>query len=41
MKINRLTLIALGALALALVSSQLVAQTSRSQDAQDNLLLED
>jgi len=32
MKINRLTSIALAALALALVSSQLVAQTSYSQE---------
>jgi hypothetical protein len=37
MKINRLTSIALAALALALVSSQLVAQTSHSQGTQDNL----
>jgi hypothetical protein len=36
MKINRLTSIALAALALALVGSLLVAQTSHSQDAQDN-----
>jgi hypothetical protein len=36
MKINRLTSIALAALALALVSSQLVAQTSHSQDSQGN-----
>jgi ketosteroid isomerase-like protein len=34
MKINRLTSIALAALALALFSSQLVAQTSHSQDMQ-------
>jgi hypothetical protein len=36
MKINRLTSIALAALALALVGSQLVAHTSHSQDAPDN-----
>jgi hypothetical protein len=36
MKLNRLTSIALAALALALVSSQFVAQTSHSQDTQDN-----
>jgi uncharacterized protein with LGFP repeats len=36
MKLNLLTSIALAALALALVSSQLVAQTSQSQDTQDN-----
>jgi hypothetical protein len=36
MKINRLTTIALAAFALALVSSHLVAQTSHSQDPQDN-----
>jgi uncharacterized protein with LGFP repeats len=36
MKINRLTSIALAALALALVGSQLVAQTNHSQDTQDN-----
>src|SRR6185503_17641043 len=38
MKLNRLTSIALAALALALVSSLLVAQTSHSQDAQDKNL---
>ena len=38
MKLNRLTLIALAALALALVSSLLVAHTSHSQDTQDNNL---
>jgi hypothetical protein len=32
MKLNRLTSIALAAFALALVSSQFVAQTSHSQD---------
>ena len=37
MKINRLTSIALAALALALIISQPVAQTSHSQDTQDNL----
>jgi ketosteroid isomerase-like protein len=36
MKFNRLTSIALAALALALVSSQLVAQMSQSQDTQDS-----
>ena len=36
MKINRLISIALAAFALALVSSQLVSQTSHSQDRQDN-----
>jgi hypothetical protein len=36
MKINRLTSIALAALALALVGSQLVAQTSHSQDTPDD-----
>ena len=38
MKLNRLTSIALAALALALVSSLLVAQTSHSQDTQDKNL---
>jgi hypothetical protein len=36
MKLNRLTSIALAALALALVSSQLVAQANHSPDPQDN-----
>ena len=36
MKINSLTSIALAAMALALVGSQLVAQTSHSQDSEDN-----
>ena len=36
MKLNRLTSIALAALAVAMVGSQLVAQTSYSQDPQDN-----